>query len=75
MALALIYITIGVFWAFMEHLMLGYDFEDIDNGTDAAIVISQQVIHYSRVILTWPLYIAEDVLIFLDNMRHSDDIE
>ena len=68
MTLLYLYIIAGIALVICEHN--SYDFSSTDSTMKRKALflnIAQQVIHYSRYILTWPWYVLEDFLVMLDN--------
>lgn len=66
------YVAIGILYVWLEHNTFEFDFSEFTRK-DIIITVLQQVIHYLRVALMWPLYVLEDMLIFYDN--HTSDPE
>jgi hypothetical protein len=66
----LLYLFFGLIWLKMEHDMFDIDFEET-TAPEAALTIGIQIVHYIRVVITWPLYAIEDLLIDIDNAREG----
>ena len=70
----ILYLVLGMVYVFGEHRSLSYDLESLSRK-ELTITILQQMIHYFRVAVTWPLYLVEDFLIWLDNYPHEEEGE
>ena len=65
----LMYLLIGLIWVRLEHdTFLEIEWED-DTAVNLFFNVAQQMLHYIRIILVWPLYALEDLLIWLENNR------
>jgi hypothetical protein len=62
----------GLVWVRLEHECFDFSFEGLSTS-ESIIAVCQQSIHYVRVMLVWPLYLAEDFLIYLDNKEIEDE--
>ena len=63
----LFYLIIGMVYVKLEHDLLD---EDADgDALDIFFTVAHQVLHYARIMITWPLYLLEDSLIWLENNR------
>lgn len=73
----LCYAVIGIIYVKLEDGTFEIDQEGYEKSSSFQLVIClmQQIIHYLRVGLVWPLYAIEDILIFLDNISSSDGEE
>jgi hypothetical protein len=54
-----------------EHNRYEFDFTDLPVFS-VVLNIMQQLIHYTRYMLTWPLYVMEDIVVFVDNLHYED---
>jgi hypothetical protein len=64
---AAVYLVGGLIWVAIEHFKFNQNYEELDTVGQVAIAFSQQIVHYIRGMLTWPLYVVEDLLIYADN--------
>ena len=60
------YLIFGLSYVTLEHDMFDFSFEDLSRK-ESIIAVMQQSLHYIRVMLVFPLYAAEDMLIWFDN--------
>lgn len=67
-----VYFMIGAFFTILEHYSYEFDFSDMSK-TKIGLNIMQQLLHYTRYLLTWPLYLLEDLTIMLSNAGMEDE--
>lgn len=60
-----IYLITGGVYAFMENHLFSKAWPEEAPTTLKWLLVAQMIIHLSRVVLTWPFYLAEDLLIFM----------
>ena len=65
------YVLFGVAVAVLENRLFNLDFTDC-SARDRAYMIAQQIVHYARIVVVWPLYVAEELLIWFDNMGSTE---
>lgn len=70
----MLYAIVGIIWVRLEHNTFQFDFTGMDT-VNSMFTVTQQIIHYFRVMAVWPLYVAEDLLIYLDNRRFRESEE
>jgi hypothetical protein len=60
-----IYLIVGLVYAYLEHKT--FEYKDLDDIPPVLgfIYIGQMSIHLFRCALTWPLHVAEDYLVYL----------
>lgn len=68
-----LYIIVGIFFVILEHRC--YEWSELDdmNLRSRSLNIIQQFIHYSRYVLTWPWYLLEDFVMWLDDIEEEKD--
>lgn len=61
-----LYMLIGLYWIKLEHDMFDMDYA---GATRRELVcgLTQQIVHYLRVGMVWPLYLAEDLALHFEN--------
>ena len=67
-----LYLILGVFFTIIEHRSYEYDFTGFTNSELVCSVL-QQLIHYSRYIFTYPWYLLEDIVVYIDNRILDDE--
>ena len=67
-----IYLFLGLLFTIFEHRSYDFDFSEFTRK-ETIIAILQQIVHYTRYILTWPWYIIEDLLIMMDNEGKDEE--
>lgn len=68
-----IYLFIGVCLATIDHFALGQVPTNHQYKGAVALDIAQRICHLFRVVLTWPLYLAEDLIIILSNRLYVEE--
>ncbi len=66
------YALAGLIYAKMENDMFDVEFEGYSTFQIATFHI-QMALHFFRVVLTWPIYVAEDFTVWLSNLGVSED--
>lgn len=66
-----VYVAASIIMTAVEHYSYEFDFEDM-TGREVVLTLLQQTLHYTRYFLTWPLYVLEDIVIWVSN-REDDD--
>ena len=69
------YLALGGLYAFLENRMFSATYPDDVSIALKWLYVSQMVLHLSRVVITWPLYVAEDFLIFMTAFIEAGDPE
>lgn len=65
-----LYLIAGLFWVLIEHKMFQTYFKENKlNSFD----VMQLIIHYLRVLIAWPTYAMEDLLMTLESLCNSED--
>jgi len=59
-----IYLLIGALYVYFEHKTFDFDFEDMSSFV-IFLNILQQITHYLRVLVVWPFYVLEDLILFM----------
>ncbi len=67
------YIACGMAYVWAEHRTYEYDYEKMPK-LYLSLNIAQQLVHYTRVALTYPLYIVEDMIIYMMN-KYFEEVE
>jgi hypothetical protein len=69
-----LYLVVGGVYAFMESRLFAADLWPENAPTALKFLLTAQtIIHLSRIVLTWPLYLAEDFLIFLAAFHEANN--
>jgi hypothetical protein len=66
-----IYAILGAMFTVIEHNRYEFDCTDMPK-LSIVLNIMQQLIHYTRYMVTWPLYMLEDMVILADNLHYED---
>ena len=66
----MLYSIAGFVWVSIEQKNLNFDFKELSTR-ESVFAVLQQIVHYLRGFLTWPLYMVEDVLIYLSNQEDN----
>jgi hypothetical protein len=70
----IMYLGIGFFWVYLEHRTIEWDYEGMKPG-EIVLGVLQQVVHYTRVCITWPSYVIEDFLVWASNYYYHEEEE
>lgn len=72
-----IYLVLGGGYAILENHLFKPAWPEGPNLRSALkyLCVAQMVIHLFRVVLTWPLYLTEDLLIFMLAFAEANDPE
>lgn len=63
-----VYALFGLVYVKMESdLFFSSSFDEEMTHKQAILTVVQQFIHYLRVLLTWPLYMAEDIVLWAED--------
>ena len=68
-----IYLVCGGVYAWLENRMFSGAWPEETSTTLNALLGAQMAVHLFRIVLTWPLYLVEDFLIFLASLRTPDE--
>ena len=63
----LFYLVMGMVYVKLEHDL--FDEDPDGDAFDIFLAVAHQVVHYARIMITWPLYLLEDSLIWLGSNR------
>jgi len=67
-----IYLALGFLWVKLEHDTIDWNYENMKPG-EIVLGILQQIVHYTRVCLTWPSYMIEDFLVWASNYYYYNE--
>jgi len=68
----LAYLGIGLLFAVRDHRDLEVDWEALTPKQTRCVVV-QQVVHYFRMMATWPTYVIEDWMIAIGNGEEEEE--
>ncbi len=70
--MGVIYLIIGVLFAARERTLFA---EEIDYrfAGEKFLDFAQHTVHFFRVVLTWPLYFAEEIIISISNRFYAEE--
>lgn len=67
------YFGVGFLCVLKEHQLMSQDNDFELTLTEKVLGALQLIFHYSRLFLVWPLYLAEDALVFFYNRGRTDE--
>ena len=70
---AAIYLGVGAAYAYAEKRLFTNGWPEETSPALNALLGAQMAIHLFRIVLTWPLYLAEDFLIFAASFNEAKD--
>ena len=67
-----LYTACSMIYVYCEHNTFEYHYENMPKSY-VALAIIQQMVHYARAGLCWPLYIIEDAVIYVMNNWYGEE--